>query len=117
MRDSLVGNASARRTTEEWKINLQARQNYARSTFKIGEETSKFNFNMQARFASIHNRLYIARRGATDEEILTQQRRLATNYSYFAFTSLSYTFGSVLNNVVNPRFGRGDGGNSSCFCF
>ena len=75
------------------------------------------NFNLSGSFASIHNQLYIPRRGATEQEILTQQRRLATNFSYFAFTGLSYTFGSVLNNVVNPRFGRGDGGSSSCFCF
>lgn len=75
------------------------------------------NFNLSGSFASIHNQLYIPRRGATEQEILTQQRRLATNFSYFAFTGLSYTFGSVLNNVVNPRFGRGDGGGSSCFCF
>jgi hypothetical protein len=75
-----------------------------------------FNFNISGSFSSIHNQLYLARRGATDEEILTQQRRLATNYSFFAFGGISYTFGSVLNNVVNPRFGR-DGGNSSCFCF
>jgi hypothetical protein len=75
-----------------------------------------FNFNVSGSFSSIHNQLYLPRRGATDEEILTQQRRLATNYSYFVFTGLSYTFGSVLNNVVNPRFGR-DGGSSSCFCF
>lgn len=75
------------------------------------------NFNLSGSFASIHNQLYIPRRGATEQEILTQQRRLATNFSYFAFTGLSYTFGSVLNNVVNPRFGRGDGGGGSCFCF
>lgn len=74
------------------------------------------NFNVSGYFASIHNQLYIPRRGATEQEILTQQRRLQTDYSYFVFGGLSYTFGSVLNNVVNPRFGR-TGGGGSCFCF
>lgn len=74
------------------------------------------NFNVSGRFASIHNQIYIPRRGATEQEILTQQRRLETSYSYFGFFGLSYTFGSLLNNVVNPRFGGGEGGRS-CFCF
>lgn len=76
-----------------------------------------FNFNVNGSFSSIHNQLYIPRRGATPEEVLLQQRRLETNYSYYVFTGISYTFGSVFNPVVNPRFGRGDGGGSSCFCF
>lgn len=75
-----------------------------------------FNFNLSGNFSSIHNQLYLARRGATPEEVLLQQRRLQSNYSYFAFTGISYTFGSVFNTIVNPRFGR-DGGGSSCFCF
>jgi hypothetical protein len=75
-----------------------------------------FNLNLSGHFSSIRNQLYIARRGATPEEVLLQQRRLQTNYSYFVFTGVSYTFGSVLSPVVNPRFGR-SGGSSSCFCF
>lgn len=76
-----------------------------------------FNLNLSGHFSSIRNQLYIARRGATPEEVLLQQRRLETNYSYFVFTGISYTFGSVLNPVVNPRFGRSGGGGGSCFCF
>lgn len=33
----------------------------------------------------------------------TQQRALASNYSLFVFTGLSYSFGSIYNSVVNPR--------------
>lgn len=75
-----------------------------------------FNLNLSGHFSSIRNQLYLARRGATPEEVLLQQRRLQTNYSYFVFTGVSYTFGSVLSPVVNPRFGRGSG-SSSCVCF
>jgi len=75
------------------------------------------SFNISGNFSSIHNQLYLPRRGATEQEILTQQRHLATSYSYFALTGISYTFGSVLNNVVNPRFGRDEGGLSTCSCF
>jgi hypothetical protein len=30
---------------------------------------------------------------------------LETTYNYFAMVGLSYTFGSIYTNVVNPRFG------------
>jgi hypothetical protein len=75
-----------------------------------------FNVNFSGSFSSIHNQLYLARSGATPEEVLLQQRRLQTNYSYFFFTGISYTFGSVFNSIVNPRFGRsGDGGGTVFF--
>jgi len=44
--------------------------------------------------------------GASFEEILLQRRELATSYSYFASVGLSYSFGSIFSNVVNPRFGN-----------
>ena len=76
-----------------------------------------FNLNLSGSFSSIHNQLYLARSGATPEEVLLQQRRLQTNYSYFVFTGISYTFGSVFNSIVNPRFGRGDGGGGTIIFF
>lgn len=59
----------------------------------------------------IHDQLALVKGGASLEEILLQRRQLATSYSYYAVVGLSYTFGSVYTNVVNPRFGR-LGGNS-----
>ena len=41
--------------------------------------------------------------------MLLQRRQLETSYRYFASAGLSYTFGSIYNNIVNPRFG-GNGG-------
>ena len=64
------------------------------------------NFNIGGEYQAIRNQLYLPAVGASPEEILTQQRQLATNYQYFVFGGISYTFGSVLNNIVNPRFGR-----------
>jgi hypothetical protein len=52
----------------------------------------------------VRDQLYLARGGATEQEILVRRRQLATSYSYFASLGLSYTFGSIFNNVVNPRF-------------
>jgi len=36
---------------------------------------------------------------------------MATGYRYFATVGISYSFGSIFNNVVDPRIGSsGDGG-------
>jgi hypothetical protein len=54
----------------------------------------------------IHDQLSLTKSGASTEEILLQQRQLATQYQYYTSIGLSYTFGSIYNNVVNPRFGN-----------
>lgn len=57
----------------------------------------------------IHDQRALPAAGATPSEILLRRRELLTSYSYFAYISLSYRFGSTLNNVVNPRFGGRSG--------
>jgi hypothetical protein len=61
----------------------------------------------------IHDQLGLVKGGATTEEILLQRKQLATQYQYFISAGFSYTFGSIYNNVVNPRFGNGGGGGMS----
>lgn len=58
----------------------------------------------------LHDQLYLPRTGVTEEEVLLRRRQLETSYRYFAGFGLSYTFGSIFNNVVNPRFGGSSGG-------
>jgi hypothetical protein len=53
--------------------------------------------------ASVHDQVYLARQGATFEEVLLRQRALATSYNYNFTFGVTYTFGSVLTTVVNPR--------------
>jgi len=65
------------------------------------------NFNFYASYSRIHNQIFLARGGATLEEILLQQKELETTYRYRISIGLSYTFGSTRSNVVNPRFGTG----------
>ncbi len=60
--------------------------------------------NLYSSAALVRDQLYLVKAGLTDEDILLRQRQLATSYRYFASVGLSYTFGSVLNNVVNTRF-------------
>jgi hypothetical protein len=56
-------------------------------------------------FSSIHNQIGIPKGDVTQEELLLQQRQLETQYNYWANIGLTYTFGSIYNTVVNPRFG------------
>jgi len=48
------------------------------------------------------------RKGEISEaDRLLQLKQLASSYFVQGGVSLSYTFGSIYNNVVNPRFGSG----------
>jgi hypothetical protein len=68
-----------------------------------------FSFNVFGDFSRTHDQIYLARGGATPEEILVRQHQLATSYSYYFNFGLTYSFGSIFNNIVNPRFGGGGG--------
>ena len=48
--------------------------------------------------------IHLPLNGATYEEIILRQKELESNYFYYISFGLSYTFGSMKNNVVNPRF-------------
>jgi len=54
--------------------------------------------------AIIHDQLALSKGGATEEEILLRQKQIASQYDYSLKLGFSYTFGSIYNNVVNPRF-------------
>lgn len=62
-------------------------------------------FNIDGRFERIRDQLSLPKGDATLEEILLQQKELRTEYDFNFDISLSYTFGSIFSNVVNPRFG------------
>jgi hypothetical protein len=51
----------------------------------------------------IQNQLYLPAGDASLDEILLRRRELATSYELDARVGLSYTFGSIYNNVVNTR--------------
>ena len=62
-------------------------------------------YGVFAKYARASDQLSLAKSAASDAEILLRLRQLATSYTYGGSFSLSYTFGSLFNNVVNPRFG------------
>jgi hypothetical protein len=66
--------------------------------FKGLSLNSYVSFNVQ------RDQVNIRLNGASEEEVLLQQQELLSNYDFYAYMSLSYRFGSIYNNVVNPRF-------------
>jgi len=64
-----------------------------------------FSVNVFGEFSRTRDQVYLPRGQASTEEILLRQRQLATGYQYFVNFGVSYSFGSIFNNIVNPRFG------------
>lgn len=81
------------------KYNVQLR------TFLYVRLFKGLSLKLSGRGAIIHDQLSLTKENATPEEVLLRQRQLATQYSYSFNIGFSYTFGSIYNNVVNPRFG------------
>ena len=56
-------------------------------------------------YSIIHDQLGLVKGDVTTEEVLLRRRELETQFFYYTSLGFSYTFGSIYNNVVNPRFG------------
>lgn len=65
--------------------------------------TRGLSLNVGAFASRVRDQLYLPKGDATDEQILTQQRALATSFVRGGSLSVSYTFGSIYNTIVNPR--------------
>jgi hypothetical protein len=68
------------------------------------------NVNFGGNFSRVADQLYLPAGELDDNQIIARQRALATNYRFFGNFGVSYTFGSIYNTIVNPRFGGARGG-------
>jgi S-ribosylhomocysteine lyase LuxS involved in autoinducer biosynthesis len=64
------------------------------------------SFNIYGSIALIHDQIFLPLGSASLEDVLLNRKALETTYSYYTSFGLTYTFGSIYNNVVNPRFGN-----------
>jgi hypothetical protein len=64
-------------------------------------------------YSFVRSQRYLPAAGPTPADVLLQLRQLRTNYTYYGGFSFTYTFGSVYNNVVNPRFGGSSSGGTT----
>jgi hypothetical protein len=61
------------------------------------------SLDWEAGVERVNDQLGLAAGGASLEEVLLRRRELATDYEMWGRIGLSYTFGSIYNNVVNSR--------------
>jgi len=71
-----------------------------RTTLRLSRGLS-LEFTAEA--AKVQDQLFLPRGDASDDEVLTRQRALATAYRLRGSVGVSFTFGSIFNTFVNPR--------------
>lgn len=62
------------------------------------------SLSIDGRYSLINDQLSIPKGNISDTEQLLNLREQATSYSYRGSIGIEYSFGSIYNNVVNPRF-------------
>jgi hypothetical protein len=63
-----------------------------------------FSINTELNLNILHDQIYLSAEGASVEEILLNQKQLASQYELSIEFGFSYSFGSIFNNIVNTRF-------------
>ena len=58
---------------------------------------------MQAGYEFIHDQVSLRKGDASIEDILLNRKEVSTTYGYETSVGITYRFGSIYNNVVNPR--------------
>jgi hypothetical protein len=93
----LSGNASA--FLHDWALNRLGVDGGISVRLARGLE-----LDINGGYSRVRNQITLRKGDASDEEIFLRLRELATGYRARLEMGLSYTFGSFLNTVVNPRF-------------
>lgn len=100
-----ITNWGSIRSSINWKNYL-----HDFSLYSIGTSLSMnirlfkgLSFNIYGDLQMPRNQVSLVKTASTPEDVLLHQRELSTNYSYYTSIGLAYTFGSIYNNVVNPR--------------
>lgn len=78
-----------------WRAQLELEANF--NLFK------GFSLNINLNTSLIQNQVSLRLEEASDNDILLRQIQLPTTFQYWGSIGFSYTFGSIYNNIVNPR--------------
>ena len=102
------GNAQANMSLTQYLTNPSK---YSLGTFGFADIRifKGFSVNFFGEYSRTRDQIYLPRGAASTEEVLLRQRQLLTGFQYFFNFGVSYQFGSIFNNIVNPRFGGGGG--------
>lgn len=75
------------------------------------------SINLNGGVALIHDQIELSKVGLNNTDVYLSLKQLETNVRYDASIGFTYTFGSIYNNIVNPRFGSGGGFDGMFFGF
>ena len=64
-----------------------------------------FSLRVNGSYRFVRDQINLPARRADNGQILTGDQELPTGFNYFASVGVSYSFGSIYNQVVNARFG------------
>lgn len=73
------------------------------------------SLNFNGYYAFQRDQLNIVKGNISTDDLLTRRRQFNSNYSFYTSFGIRYRFGSLFNNVVNPRFDGGGGGGGFFF--
>ena len=62
------------------------------------------SFRVYGGYTQKRDQITLPKEESSTEEVLLRKKEMASDYNYWVNFGLSYTFGSMYNNVVNPRF-------------
>jgi hypothetical protein len=96
---SISSRVAYRNYFSNWKLNNLSV--YLDMNIRI---SGGLSFNVYAYSELVRDQIYLPKGGATEQEILTRRRQLASSYNFYTGFGFNYRFGSKLNNFVNPRF-------------
>jgi hypothetical protein len=65
------------------------------------------SISFDAEISSVHDQIWLPLQESNEEEILLGNKALPTSFQYEVGFGFSYRFGSIYNNVVNPRLNMG----------
>jgi hypothetical protein len=128
--ETLFGLREETRPLHEFSVNLDQRQPWG--TMQVGVDWSQYlhdlsktrlevegelsfrilrglSFEIEGSASRIRDQISLPKRGATPEEVLLRLRQLQSGYEVSFSFGFNYSFGSIFNNIVNPRFGNGNG--------
>lgn len=69
-----------------------------------------FSVSLFGSLGRVQDRISVAAGDASVEDVLLRRRLFETDYEYYTYISFNYTFGSIFNNIVNPRIGGSSAG-------
>jgi hypothetical protein len=72
--------------------------------------TGNLSFNLYAYPSIVRDQVFLPKGDISTDDVLSRRRQLQSNYYFSMGFGVTYRFGSILNNFVNPRFNNNGGG-------